>query len=50
MRSTAEDIQRAMYVLMMSFTFAIKRVLNVIFAKKTRRYINPYRIEVFIDI
>jgi hypothetical protein len=50
MKTTAEDIQRAMYILMMSFSFAIKRVLNVIFAKKTRRYINPFRIEVLIDI
>ncbi len=50
MRSTSEDIQRAMYILMMSYSFAIKRILNVIFAKKTRRYINPFRIEVLIDV
>jgi hypothetical protein len=34
---------------MMAFSFPAKRALNFIFGSKTRRFINPLRIEVFID-
>jgi hypothetical protein len=46
----ANGFNKSILICIMAFSLPAKRILNYIYKNKTNRYLNPYRVDIYIDI
>jgi len=46
----ASGFEKSLYIFILACSLPAKRILNYVYKRKTNRYMNPWRVEIYIDI